>query len=60
MEIKELIAEGQKLMKSKGKTAFNHDSKFKLSYSVWVNPKIGRINSSRNRKHAATNGMQTT
>jgi len=37
MEIKELIAEGQMLMKSPGKAAFNHDSKFKLNYSVWVN-----------------------
>lgn len=37
MEIKELIIEGQKLMKSPGKSAFNHDSKFKLNYSVWVN-----------------------
>lgn len=37
MEIKELIAEGQKLMKSKGKTAYNHDSKFKQRYSMWVN-----------------------
>ena len=37
MEIKDLIAEGQRLMKSPGKGAFNHDSKFKLDYSVWVN-----------------------
>ena len=37
MEIKDLIAEGQKLMKSPGKAAFNHDSKFKQRYSLWVN-----------------------
>ena len=37
MEIKDLIAEGQKLMKLKGKTAFNPDSKFKQRYSLWVN-----------------------
>ncbi len=37
MEIEELIAEGQKISKLLGKAAFNHDSKFKQRYSLWVN-----------------------
>ena len=37
MEIQELIAEGQKILKLPGKAAYNHDSKFKQRYSLWVN-----------------------